>query len=112
MLSAYKKLLGLYPADVRFAYGEQMISDFNLGLTLSRQRGLAFSAAFLSRHLIFLLCDAAAERVNSLYSHRSFHGRCQPNPGVVRPPNMGKSEWFGRDASYAPAVDTPPKLVL
>jgi hypothetical protein len=43
---------------------------------------------------VTLLCDTAAERVNSLYSYRTFHGRCRPNPTAVRPPNMSKKEWF------------------
>jgi len=38
--------------------------------------------------------DVAIDRIHTVYSHRSFHGRSRPNPGVVRPPNMGKKEWF------------------
>src|SRR5205085_4411458 len=97
MRNGYKKLIRLYPADVRFAYGDQMVRDFEQGFAATRPRGLAALSAFVVRQLIVLLCDAAAERVNSFYSHRSFHGRCQPNSGVVRPPNMGKKEWFGSD---------------
>ena len=88
----------LYPDDVRFSYGDEMVSDFDRRFADARKRGWPALAAFFARGVLFVLCDAAAERVNTLYSHRTFHGRCRPNPTAVRPPNMGKQEWFRSDA--------------
>src|SRR5205809_7184421 len=93
----YVKLLRLYPDDIRWAYGNQMAASFQGEFNKTRQRGLAVAAAFAFTQLVTLFGDATAERVNSLYSHLSFHGRCRPDPSVVRPPNMGKQEWFHDD---------------
>ena len=94
MCAIFKRLMRLYPADVRFAYGDEMLAAFEQGLRTSRPRGRAALATFACRQLVALVCDAAAERVNSLYSHRTFHGRCRPNRAAVRPPNMSVREWF------------------
>jgi len=101
MTKMYKKLMRLYPEDIRFAYEGEMVCDFKNGFALARQRGWAAVTAFVSGRFLFLPFDAAAERLNTLYSHRTFHGRCRPNPGTVRPPNMGKQEWFRSDAYEA-----------
>ena len=98
MIRAYTGLLCLYPADVRFAHGKEMAADFAQGVSGARQRGRIALIVFVAGRIFFLLCDASAERVNSLYSHRTFHGRCRPNPAMVRPPNMGKQEWFQTEA--------------
>ncbi len=49
----------------------------------------------------WLIVDGLAERAATLYSHHSFRGRRTPNPGQVRPPNMSKSEWYGRPESLS-----------
>jgi hypothetical protein len=98
MIPAYTRLLCLYPADVRFAHGKEMAADFAQSVSDARQRGRIALLIFVAGRILFLLCDASAERVNTLYSHRTFHGRCRPNPAMVRPPNMGKQEWFQIDA--------------
>jgi len=41
-----------------------------------------------------LLIDAIVQRLWTFGSHPSFSGWCPPDLGVVRPPNMGKQEWF------------------
>jgi len=91
----YERLVGLYPADVRFAYGAEMLDGWRRGHAERRARGRLRLAAFVARSTASTLLDALAERVNLLYSHRSFHTRGKPNAGVVRPPNMSKREWFG-----------------
>lgn len=93
-MRAYEWLIRLYPDDVRFSYGREMLEDLERGHRTSRQRGLGRHVANFAFELMKLSIDIAVERVNALYSHRSFHGRGRPNPGVVRPPNMGKAEWF------------------
>lgn len=97
MTRAYKALLRLYPVDIRVSYADEMVRDYDIGMAEARGRGGVPLVRFVASQLIWLLCDVAAERVSNLYSHRSFHGRCRPNPGVVRPPNMGKQEWFYGD---------------
>jgi len=94
MTQAYRALLRLYPLDVRVLYGKEMITAFEKGLNECRQHGWAASTRFCLRELIRALPDAAAERIARLSSHPSFRGRCLPNPGVVRPPGVGKKEWF------------------
>jgi hypothetical protein len=94
MTRAYKTLLRLYPIDIRVSYGAEMVGDYDIGLGEHRRRGQIALGRFVASQLMWLLCDVAGERVSNLYSHRSLHGRCLPNPGVVRPPNMGKQEWF------------------
>lgn len=92
---AFERLLRLYPASVRDMYGTEMAASFAFGLD-ARRRSRARRIGYAIREVVLLLCDAAAERAASLYSHRSFHGRQRPDLGVVRPPNMGKQEWFGK----------------
>ena len=94
MLRAYGRLIRMYPEDVRFAYGKEMLADLERGHADRRRQGPLALSGFVCARLLNLLIDVAAERVNALHSHRSFHGRGRPNPGVVRPPNMGKKEWF------------------
>ncbi len=99
MTRAYKALLRLYPMDVRESYGDEMVGDYDLGVVENRRRGRLALVRFVAGQLIWSFCDAVVERVSNLYSHRSFHGRCRPSLGVVRPPNMGKREWFYGDES-------------
>ena len=95
----YETLLVLYPRDVRESYGDEMVRAYDNGLVESRRHGATAPIRFVARQVMWLFCDAAAERVSNLYSHRSFHGRCRPNMTLVRPPNMGKREWFYGDES-------------
>ena len=90
----YRLLIGLYPPDVRFAYGAEMVHALQRDHARCRELGVTRLAMFVSWSVSATLVDVAAERANALYSHRSFHGRGTPDPGVVRPPNMGKREWF------------------
>ena len=99
MTRACKMLLRLYPIDIRVSYGDEMAGDYDVGVAESRRRGRLALVRFVAGQLIWLLCDVVVERVSNLYTHRSFHGRCRPNLGVVRPPNMGKREWFYGDES-------------
>jgi hypothetical protein len=85
MTQAYRRLIRLYPEDIRYAYGDEMVSAFEKGLAERRQRGRVALAVFVFRQLITVCCEAAAERASRLYSHRTFHGRCRPNLGQVRP---------------------------
>jgi hypothetical protein len=94
MMRAYERLLRLYPDDTRFAYGSAFLNDFALGCAAARGRSRLSLLWFVMRQTGALVVDVAMDRINALYSHRSFHGPGRPNPGVVRPPNMGKKEWF------------------
>lgn len=95
VLTLYRRLLSLYPKDVLGIYGREMADDFERGVAAARGRGRVAQIRFVVRELSWLLCDATAERVATLYSHPSFRGRRLPNPGQVRPPNMSKKEWYG-----------------
>jgi hypothetical protein len=70
------------------------MADFRQGHAAACQRGGLSLLRFVGDQLFLLVCDAAVDRMNTLYSHRTFHGRSRPNLGQVRPPNMGKGEWF------------------
>jgi hypothetical protein len=94
MTDFYRRLLDLYPADVAGIYSHEMLDDFANGLDVARRHGRIATARFIAKELLWLLCDAAAERAATLYSHQSFRGRRLPNPGQVRPPNMSKKEWY------------------
>jgi hypothetical protein len=91
----YRRLLRLYPRDVRAVYEHEIVDDLERGLRVARESGRLQSTRFLVRELTWLLFDGTAERVSTLYSHQSFRGRRLPNPGQVRPPNMSKKEWYG-----------------
>ncbi len=93
-MNLYPRLLDLYPANVIGVYGREMADDFSRGLTVARGRGRVAAIRFVAREISWLLCDATAERIATLYSHQSFRGRRLPNPGQVRPPNMSKREWY------------------
>jgi hypothetical protein len=91
----YEKLIRLYPLDIRVLYGDEMVGTFAQRFEPCRRRGRAALVRFAFGEFVWLLCDAADEWLNlKLSSHPSFRGRCRPNPGVVRPPGVGKDEWF------------------
>jgi hypothetical protein len=73
MLRAYGQLIRMYPEDVRFAYGKEMLADLERGYADRRRQGPLALTGFVCARLLNLLIDVAAERVNALYSHRSFH---------------------------------------
>lgn len=97
MTRVYSTLLRLFPADVQFAYGPAMLVDFKHRLATAQGAGRVATAMFMISQVLALVCDAAAERINCLHSHRSFHGRRKPSAGVVRPPNMSKTEWLASE---------------
>ncbi len=97
-MRAYAWLVRLYPDDVRYAYGQEMVADLKARHAEHRRRGRLSLARFFAWNLLALLVDVAVERLNALASHRSCHGRGRPNLAVVRPPNMGKKEWFEGEA--------------
>ena len=97
----YERLIRLYPEDVQFAYGQEMLAELRREHAERRGHGWVRLIGFLGSLVAPTLMDVLVERANNLYSHRSFHGRGKPNAGVVRPPNMGKKEWFG--AAFGPA---------
>jgi hypothetical protein len=103
VLRLYEHLVALYPEDVRYAYGLEMQGDFQTRSEERRRNGRLALTAFAFSAVVTVIVDVLVERANTLYSHRSFHGRGKPNPAVVRPPNMGKKEWFdaARGASAA-----------
>lgn len=106
MVRVYSWLIRLYPEDIRFAYGAEMVTGFEQGLADRRARPLGQSAWILGT-IGQLLFEAAVERFQyTFYSHRSFHGRCKPDLGRVRPPNMGKREWYGLDEPLSPPEST------
>jgi hypothetical protein len=93
-MTFYSRLVALYPDDVRFAYGDELVADLERRHAAGRGTGRLRHAAGVVARLSSLLTDIAMEWANCVYSHRSFHGRARPNSGVVRPPNMSKREWF------------------
>ena len=106
MRRAYKILIRLYLVDIRVLYGQEMVSTFEAGLNERRRHGRVASVRFLFGELIWLLCDAAEEWVVKLSSHPSFRGRCLPDLRLVRPPGVGKKEWFhSDDAESARTID-------
>lgn len=110
MTRAYKILIRLYPLDIKVLYGQEMVSTFEAGLNERRQRGRTALARFLFGELIWLLCDAAEEWIVKLSSHPSFRGRCLPDARLVRPPGVGKKEWYySDDAKPARSIDSDPR---
>jgi hypothetical protein len=75
-------------------YGDDMVSAFTQKLAAWRHRGQIASVRFVLRELVRLLPDATAERIATFGSHHSFHGRRLPDTSLVRPPDVGKKEWF------------------
>jgi len=102
MVRAYARLLRLYPDDTRFAYGSEFLADFERGCVAARSRSRLSLLRFFVSQTIARAVDVVMDRVHTLYSHRSFHGRTRPNLGVVRPPNMGKKEWFDAQTQQDP----------
>jgi hypothetical protein len=70
-MQAYRTLLRLYPDDVRFAYGDEMVSDFDRRCADARQRGWPALAVFIARRVLLLVCGAAAERMAPQPTRRS-----------------------------------------
>jgi hypothetical protein len=96
-MRAYSCLLHLYPAHVRAIYGAEMRASFELRLISARVRGQLAVARLFLVELCRMLPDSASERVAMLSSHPSFRGRRPSDLSIVRPPNVGKKEWFYGD---------------
>ncbi len=94
MTRPYLRLLRLYPTNIRLFYGDEMVATFEKREALARLGGRLAMARFTLTEIWRLLPDAACERIARLSSHPSFRGRCQRDLGVVRPPDIGKREWF------------------
>jgi hypothetical protein len=74
-----------------------MIAAFDS--VLDRRHGTLSRTRLLIASIPRLLIDAAVQRLWTLGSHPSFSGRRPSDLGVVRPPNMGKAEWFHPESS-------------
>ncbi len=98
-MGVFRWLLRLYPAHVRAIYGDEMTADFERQIGRTRPTRTA-TLRLLARALMTILPDAMSERIAALSSHPSFHGRRPSNLGVVRPPNVGKREWFYADDEF------------
>ena len=95
MQQVYRWFLALYPRHVQTMYAAEMLADFSRRLE-SQSTRVAALASFV-REVIRVVPDALAERFAAVSSHPSFHGRRPSDLGVVRPPNVGKREWFYGD---------------
>src|SRR4051812_6164267 len=93
MIGFYARLLRLYPQHVLGVYGEEMRSAF------AQRQAMADGRWSRLRHLTREVCrvvpDATAERLALLSSHPSLHGARPRDWSVIRPPGVGKREWFG-----------------
>jgi hypothetical protein len=65
--------------------------------TLNERQEIFARSRFVALSIAALMLDASVQRLWTFGSHPSFSGRCTPDLGVVRPPNMGKREWFYSD---------------
>ena len=96
MKQMYRHLLRLYPAHIRTFYESEMAEAFDS--TLNKRQEIFARSRFVAFSLAALVVDAIVQRLWTFGSHPSFSGRCSPDLGMVRPPNMGKGEWFHSDA--------------
>ncbi len=94
MAHAYLHLLRLYPVHIRAIYGNEMLAAFENRLTSARLCGRGALLRLALVELSRVLPDAACERIAMLSSHPSFSGPCLRDPGLGRPLNVGKKEWF------------------
>jgi len=94
MKQTYRRLLRLYPPHIRAIYGDEMRAGFDAGCDQCSSR--LSLIRFCSMSMLSLAIDATVERLWTFGSHPSFSGRRPPDFGMVRPPNMGKKEWFHR----------------
>jgi hypothetical protein len=109
MKKMYRRLLALYPSHIRTTYGAEMASAFDANLDRSPSSWSRFR--FYAVSIAALVLDATVERLWMFGSHPSFSGRRPPDLGVVRPPNMGKREWFDaapRSSRPDRAIEGPP----
>jgi hypothetical protein len=92
MKQAYRHLLTVYPPHIRSIYGQEMVLDFEA--RFDRCDSMLSRIRFCAGSIVALLIDAIVQRLWTLGSHPSFSGRRPADLSVVRPPNMGKGEWF------------------
>jgi len=93
-MRAYSCLLRLYPVHIRDIYGAEMFASFRERSDSACVTGRWAMLRFLILEFWRALPDAVCERIALLSSHPSFRGRRPRDLGVVRPPNVGKKEWF------------------
>ena len=92
----YSRLVSLYPDDIRFAYGDEFVLDLRQRHCVDQQASRVRLCTGIARRAVSMLLDISIAWAHGFHSHRSFRGRARPDASVVRPPNMGKQEWFGR----------------
>jgi hypothetical protein len=96
-MRAYTCLLRLYPAHVRAVYGAEMRVSFESQFISARLIGRLAAAGLFVVEFCRVLPDAASERIGMWSSHPSFRGQRPSDLSIVRPPNVGKREWFYRE---------------
>ena len=109
MTQAYRYLLRLYPVHFRIIYGDEMWTAFERRKALVRRRRPLTMLRLVISELCLAVPDAACERIALLSSHPSFRGRCLRDLGVVRPPDVGKKEWFYEDGDTSASSANVPK---
>ena len=95
-MNFYSRLVSLYPDDIRFAYEDELVADLQQRHNVDQQVSPVRLCIGIAKRTVSTLFDISIARAHCIYSHRSFRGRARPDASVVRPPNMGKQEWFGR----------------
>jgi hypothetical protein len=96
-MRAYWCLLRLYPPHIRAIYGAEMRASFESRRVSARLKGRLAVARLFLVELCQMLPDAASERIGMWSSHPSFRGQRPSDLSIVRPPNVGKREWFYRE---------------
>src|SRR5258705_99902 len=92
MTRLYQLLLRLYPVHIRVIYGKEKLASFQERQSLVR--GRVGAVRLFIGELCRMVPDITCERVAMLSSHPSFRGPRAPDSSIVRPPNMGKKQWF------------------
>ena len=93
-MRAYWCLLRLYPPHIRVIYGAEMHASFESRLVSARLKGRLAAARLFLVELCRMVPDVASERIGMWSSHPSFRGKRPSDLSIVRPPNVGKREWF------------------
>jgi hypothetical protein len=92
--NAYKAVLRLYPVDFRARFEHEMVAVFECRLSERRGQGWPALSSVVCRELLSAACGAAAEWAAKLTSRCASRSRCLPDIRMMRPPGVGKADWY------------------
>jgi hypothetical protein len=99
---AYQAILGLYPADYRALFSEEMLRAFKVAARDRQAQGKRVFYGFVLAEWMGLMAGAVAEWTAKLTTDAAVRGRTLPDLRMMRPPSIARELWFAGASAGAP----------